>query len=503
MRTLLKPGLLCAASLGLVSGALAQTPPPAEPAPVSPVVEGSEAPAPPAPPMPAPALPAAAPAPSDVEQRLKELEETVRRQNEVIKRLEETVDALRKSPAPAAPAAQPGTGATPAAGKPQPASPPADGFVIQGANRDFKLRLRGFLQMDARVFPTADGRTGIDSFLMRRVRPIISGTVGKYAEFTIHPTFDEGRAGLLDAFVDIRQAPQLVFRGGLFKTPFSLERIQSGQDLLFVERSLAQNLAPNRDTGLMVHGETLKGRLAYALAVLNGAPDAGNSFGDTGRGKDFAGRIFARPFLQRKGHFLQNLGLGIAGTYGHRHEGFQSSFRTDARELFFQYRSGATYDGIASRLAPQFYHYYRQFGLMGEAYLNREQIARGGVSAPLFNRGWFLQGSYVLTGENAGFRSVVPRRPFDPARGHWGAFEVAARYSEVVADRDAFRLGFADPAVSARTARAWTFGLNWYLTQNLKFQLNYERTLFNAPLRFSTGTFDHEDLIVTRLQVAY
>ncbi|HTE19304.1 MAG TPA: porin, partial [Armatimonadota bacterium] len=450
--------------------------------------------APAAPQPPAPSVPAVSPASPDVEKRLRELEETVRRQQELIQRLEGTVELLRKPAPPTPPAAdmQP---------KPKPAAP--EGFVIQGPDSGFRLRLRGLIQADARAFPSEGGRTGTESFLVRRIRTVFSGTVGRHAEFMIQPIFDENRLGVLDAYVDVRQAPQLQFRFGLFKTPFSLERLQPAADLHLIERSIAQNLAPNRDTGFMVHGDTLKGRLSYALAVLNGAPDAGNIYGDTGRGKDFAGRIFARPFTAQKGRFLQGLGLGVAATYGSRDETFQSIFRTAAREPFFLYGAGTLYAGDVVRIAPQFYHFYRQFGVMGEAYLNRERLSRAGMVAPVNHRGWFLQGTYVLTGENAGFRSLMPRRPFDPARGHWGAVELALRYSQFRADQDAFRLELADPTVSARRADAWTFGVNWYLTNLLKFQVNYERTDFNRAITFRTGPRDREDIVLSRFQLAF
>jgi len=485
-----EPGGPAPADAGATSGSSAS---PASPAGAA-LEGGAENAAPAASQPPTAPAPAGAPAAPDVEKRLRELEETVRRQQELIQRLEGTVESLRKPASPTTPPVdtQP---------KPKPAAP--EGFVIQGPDSGFRLRLRGLIQADARAFPSEDGRTGVESFLARRIRLVASGTVGRYAEFMIQPIFDENRAGVLDAYVDVRQAPQLQFRFGLFKTPFSLERLQPAADLHFVERSIAQNLAPNRDTGFMVHGDTLKGRLSYAAAVLNGAPDAGNIYGDTGRGKDFAGRVFARPFLAQKNSVLQGLGVGVAATYGPRDEAFQSTFRTAAREPFFLYGADTSYAGDVMRVAPQFYHFYRQLGLMGEAYLTNERITRAGRTGSIENNGWFLQGSYVLTGENAGFRSVTPRRPFDPARGHWGAVELALRYSQFEADGDAFRLGFADPAVSARTAAAWTFGINWYLNNSLKFQVNYERTDFNRPITFRTGPRDGEDIILSRFQLVF
>ena len=51
-----------------------------------------------------------------------------------------------------------------------------DGFFLQSPNGDFKLKLRGYTQADARFFPFQDGDTGNDSFFLRRVRPCRRGT---------------------------------------------------------------------------------------------------------------------------------------------------------------------------------------------------------------------------------------------------------------------------------------------------------------------------------------
>jgi phosphate-selective porin OprO/OprP len=451
----------------------------------APSLAADEAPVPP--PVAQAAAPAPAPAaPTDVDQRLRELEETVRKQQEVIRKLQDTLETLQKPAAPPPPnPAQP----------PPAARPPADSTL--------RLQLRGVLHMDTRVFPSGGGRTSNESILMRRVRPVLSGSVSRYAEFMIQPGFDEGRASLFDAYADVRASPRLQLRFGKFKAPFSLERLQSAPDLGFVERSVAQNLAPNRDVGVMLHGEVLEGRLAYAVAVLNGEPDGVNVDGDAGRDKDFAGRVFAQPFRGRKGAFLEGLGVGLAATHGARDEPFQVAYRAADRSQIFAYRSDTSFAGDVTRLAPQIHHYYGPWGFMGEAYLNSEAVKRGTTQAQLRHSGWFLQGSYVLTGEKAGFRNVTPRRPFEPEKGHWGAFELAFRYSKLDMDGDTFRLGLADPLVSARSARAWTLGLNWYLDRALKLQLNYEHTDFNAPLRFGSGPSDHQDVILTRFQLAY
>jgi hypothetical protein len=55
-----------------------------------------------------------------------------------------------------------------------------------------------------------------------------------------------------------------------------LERLQSGSELLFVERGLPTNLVPNRDVGAQLFGDLFDGTISYALGAFNGVPDLGN-----------------------------------------------------------------------------------------------------------------------------------------------------------------------------------------------------------------------------------
>ena len=102
---------------------------------------------------------------------------------------------------------------------------------------------------------------------------------------------------------------------GKFKSPVGLERLQSATALAFVERAYPTALVPNRDVGVMLHGNLAGGVVAYAAGVFNGAPDGGSVDLDLADGKDVAGRLFLSPF-KRGGGALEGLGFGIAGTTG-------------------------------------------------------------------------------------------------------------------------------------------------------------------------------------------
>ena len=94
--------------------------------------------------------------------------------------------------------------------------------------------------------------------------------------------------------------------------------------------------------------------------------------------------------------------------------------------------------------------------------------------------GYFVQGSYLLTGEDASYGWVKPYHPFDPRNGSWGGWELAARISNVATDTRQFQLGFANPGTAAKTATEFAAGVNWYLTSNIKWQFDYANTFFDG-----------------------
>jgi phosphate-selective porin OprO/OprP len=397
-----------------------------------------------------------------------------------------------------------------------------DGFFLESPNGDFKLKLRGYAQAHGRFFPNEDGDTGTDSFFMRRVRPIFEGTVYKYFDFRIMPDFGGGTATLQDGYMDVKYFPYAKFRAGKFKPPFSIERLQSGADLLFVERSIANNLAPNRDVGLMLYGDFLEGSIGYQAGVFNGTVDGSNSDGDTTSDKEGAGRIFAEPFKATDIEPLKGLGFGVAGTYGRLKKADDLTtlaYRTAGRSRFFRLPGSTSStspitqlaDGHKGRVAPQAYWYWGPFGAMGEYIRNDEGVRRSatddGVTTvtdgDFVNDGWFIQASYVLTGEDASYRNVVPIDAFDPRNGRWGAFEVALRGSRLNVDDDLFDEGFADRDESSSDTWAGTVGLNWYLNKNFKFQLNYEYTSFDDHIEFGNKVRDHENVILGNCQISY
>lgn len=387
------------------------------------------------------------------------------------------------------------------------------GFAIGSADGGFNLRVRGYLQADGRWYTTGSKPPSGSTFLLKRVRPVFEGTVFKYFDYKLMPDFGQGAATIQDAYLDARYYQPLRLMAGKFKGPLDFERLVSARDMDLVERALTINLVPNRVMGFQLHGNVLDGRLEYGLGLVNGIPDqnAGTDI-SSNDSKEFIGRAFAWPFKTIGVEHLQGLGFGIGGSVGNQ-RGALPRYLTIGQNTFFTYRTGITAAGQRYRFEPQVYYHYGPLGLLGEFVQNTEsvtspQTATGGkvipaISNPISNQAWQLESTYLVTGEEATYLGVKPKRRFVPQRGGWGAFELVARVSSLSVDRNAFTLGFADPKVSSREANEWAVGFNWYLNQNVKFMCDYARTNFVGGSPLPGHNRQDESTILTRVQVAF
>lgn len=392
---------------------------------------------------------------------------------------------------------------------PQPAAG-RSGFSVRSSDGNFRLRLRGYMHSDGRFFLNDRDQRGVDTFVLRRVRPIVEATMYGLFDVRIMPDFGGGTTVLQDAYVDARLSPGFKIRAGKFKSPFGLERLMSATEMPFIERAMPTSLVPNRDLGVMAHGDVIGGTLAYALGIFNGVTDGGSADLDTQDGKEAVGRVFVQPWRARRDSAWEGVGVGLAASYGNQRGVSAASaglpgFRTSGQTSFFGYRGddpvlGAVLaDGARMRLSAQGHYYRGRLGLLGEHVVSFQTVRRSTTRARLDNTAWQLAGSWVLTGEPASYRGVAPRTPFDPKARTWGAFELTARYSVLELDADTFPL-FANPDTAAGDARAWAAGLNWMLNAAIKLQVNYERTRFGTA--GTTARRPEHDLL-TRVQFGF
>jgi phosphate-selective porin OprO and OprP len=421
-----------------------------------------------------------------IEDRVRELEETVRRL------------------APAAPADAP-------APRLLAGWDDKTGFVLRSADDRFLLRITGQIQADYRYFPDESDTADIPTFLVRRARLGIEATVARFYEFRLLPDFGRGEDRIQDAYLNVHYWDAVQFEAGKFKQPFSFEQLIQDRFVPTMERSLIDQLVPARDVGLMVHGQNLfDGRLDYGASVFGGVI---NGDADTDRNKELAGRVAVRP-LRGWGlpDWAEPLQLGVAGTYGtDRGVLAPTTLRTPAGVPWLKFASGVRPDGQRARCSPEVVYVYGPVAVAAQYFAEDQELRRTPGDVVTVNyRGGYVLATCLLTGEERTSLSqaIAPLVPFDPVDGCFGpgAWELVGRVSWLEADADD-RPGFArllDAARPATRATEVTAGFNWYLNAWVRMQVNWEHAWFNAPVRLGpTARRDHTNALMARFQVIF
>lgn len=346
------------------------------------------------------------------------------------------------------------------------------------------------------MFRNDDAPDQDTQWLLRRVRPTFEGSFGDRVGFRIMPEF-AGGTQLIDGYIDVKLGDAVTLRAGKFKAPVGLERLQSGNELRLVERSVVTDLLPNRDIGVQLSGGS---RLSWQLGLFNGVNDGRSGDGDDDGSQEIAARVFAHP-LNPNGK--ASLGIGIAATWGTR-EGapglpLLAGYRSPGQKTVFQYRGGAegTFaDGERVRISPQGYWFSGPAGFKVEWARVSQDVRRTGPgfdrSATLQQEAWQITGEWFVTGENAGFR--------DP--GGSGALQLVARYAVLDIDEESFIGGgesFANPANAARRAQTWGVGLNWFPIAGPKGSVAWQQTSFDGGAA-AGGDRPDEKVLFLRLQ---
>ena len=386
------------------------------------------------------------------------------------------------------------------------------GVTIASADGANTLRLRALVQGDARLFLDDGDIPNNDALVLRRARLGAEGAFNKIFEYQLVTEFAGSSTSVLDANINLAFDRKYNLRVGKFKSPVGLEQLQSDAWAFFTERAYPSQLVGNRDLGLYLHGELANGVVAYGLGVFNGVPDAGSTSNTDGDDdKEIAARLFLTPFRTSKDSVLQGLGFGIAGstTAATSATGLTGGYRTDGQQNFFRYRVGVISDGDAWRVSPQAYWYRGPFGVLGECVQSvvNPRVGAAGLTRELKNSAWQVAAGWVLTGEDASYRGVVPKSNFDPAAKTWGAFELTLRIANLNIDDDAFPT-FADPSAAASEARAFGLGLNWYLSKSVRATFNYFQTDFDlavgAPALPSNAVIrQDEKALISRIQLTF
>lgn len=347
-----------------------------------------------------------------------------------------------------------------------------EGIRLDSADGAFRLRLGGRIMNDWGFFipdeaiekafgPQRDGTE------FRRARLYVSGTLYDRVEFKAQYDFAGGQAAFKDVYLGLINLPVIGHvRIGHFKEPFSLEELTSSKYITFMERSLSTVFAPSRNTGLMFHNHALDERLTWAIGVFREADRFGAGAGD---GKyNLTGRVTGLPWYREDGRKLLHLGLG----YSHRKpvDGLLRLRERPEAHLASRFVDTSAFAvtsvdvvGLEGALV------YGPFSLQSE-YIRHVADRPIGPDPDFYS--YYVQASYFLTGEHrrykrstGAFDRIRPRRSFGLGdRGGTGAWEIAARYSD---------LDLTNGGIDGGRLQDMTLGVNWYLNPNTRLMWNY------------------------------
>ncbi|MEK7392032.1 MAG: porin, partial [Fibrobacterota bacterium] len=315
----------------------------------------------------------------------------------------------------------------------------ASGLWIRSADSAYSIRFRGQVRNGANWDLNDENKKTLDQFQNTTVRFGFDGVIGKGIEYKINSDWSKGSVALQDAFFDVKLTRWLKARTGKFQVPLGLERCVSPTDLLFYDRAFPSQIAPNRDVGAQLFGGFASDRVQYSVGVFNGGADASNINNDVNDDKDLYARLWVLP-LKGVSDFVGNLGIGFGANAGYHDGAVPAAFKTNSGSTFFSWKSADTLEGLGYRLAPQAQWSYGPFLAYGEWIQSVQDIKRGttvvatdSVGTASATKGivyrynkttagvakqelsvaaWQTAISWVISGEDASDKGVVPRHPF-------------------------------------------------------------------------------------------
>jgi phosphate-selective porin OprO/OprP len=363
-----------------------------------------------------------------------------------------------------------------------------EGFRVESEDGLFELKFGGRIHLDAayvapdddlndwaKANPSEDPLGSLRGFgaEVRRARLFMQGNLYEHGMFKLDFAFEGAEVEAKDVWVGLRNLPLVgVARAGHFIEPFSLERLTSSNFLTFTERSLPTNaFNPDRNLGIGFNSSVFDRRMTWAVGGFAEVDDDLREVSDQSN-YNITARVTGAPLYADEGRKLVHLGL----SYSHKFINGDISF--DSREVELSEDLVFTGDIPANGtdlLSLELATVLGSLSLQGE-WMSSWVDQVGGPD--LYFTGVYAQVSWFLTGENRPYRKcfcsfgrVKPKRRLAPAKGDWGAFELAARYSY---------LDLSDENIRGGTQNNVTLGANWYLYSNLRLMANWVHSHLNG-----------------------
>lgn len=349
----------------------------------------------------------------------------------------------------------------------------------------FKMKVIGRIQTDYNAInqdQPITGRPDVSAAQIRRARLGVKGVLWSDVKYKFEVDFGRNETEIKDAYVQYQGLmADLGIRIGNFKVFNALEHMTSSRFITFMERAAFIN-AFRLDRKIGAGALYLQDHFTVMAGIYGPRPeDQSTWLKDVKTG---AVRVTAAPI--NDGHHVLHLGASWRLRHG------AEDLRTDpvrAKDQFFRYRARGADLHLADRFVstPRIFYEDTFWGLeaavvwgpwsvQGEYAQLKAEIAPGFVGAnPTYN-GWYVEGSWYLTGESRTYKNgkfVRPRVIWPVSEGGPGAWQLAGKYDVINLSDNATTIATCTKCGDQKT---WLVGVNWWLNDYARVILEYNES---------------------------
>ena len=434
-----------------------------------------------------------------------------------------------------------GTGAVAEAGfaTPRVSQNETQHFTLISPDGQYSIGFAGVVQMDAGSYfnfkpqsKYVGTQTLSDGVNARRARIGVSGTAAGGWSYAF--LYDGGNSqdttakGIETAQIVYGGIKGMAFEFGYSNTQFTLDQSTSGNDLVFLERASPSDIATAYNTGDFRSNAGVRFFSDwYWLGGYLTGPAAGDSHTNVGErlgaferatfqvlhGKDYSLHLgVGGSELLR----APNTGTGTARTLSLSD---QPELRIDPTTFLNTGTIGTAKNPVSGGYVIDLETAATYHGWLWQGEYYHYDVDRTGLASNTFD-GYYGQVAYTLTGEthrynpqSGAYYRIFPTHSFSLKDGTWGAWEIGGRYSYIDLN-DNFVTGQSlssqPDAILGGKQTGWTFGLNWYPNDIVRFMLDYNHVDYHkvngtavtgAPLGAPVGAT--LDMISLRSQVVF
>ena len=374
-------------------------------------------------------------------------------------------------------------------------------LVFQNKEANYKMWFDVRIQGDAAVYFGApdfcakelDGKNNTshigNGMSLRRTRFAVKAQLDKNWYGELDTDWTSGTPEIKDAYLAFTGVEGLEIKAGNFKENFSIQRNTTSRYLMFMERAMVTYLAPSRHLGINaryskdwfwasagVFGPELSSS-EEQVAMEDGNKDYGYN-----EGLSYTGKLVFRPL-----HKSKTSSLHIGGAVSYREPKLTStdgyfvgrySSRNSTSINRKKYLDTDDVKGLDHELAwtVELAGHWKQLRYE-TAYIARGMYLDQKVN-PLptqWAEGWYAQASWLLFGGTQNYDADGAKYTRTTSERKWGNLEIAFRYE--YADFNTGKLfssKTSDTNIFGGSGQAYTIGLNYYPSKNVKIVLNWQ-----------------------------